>query len=84
MSETHTIVVRFPEGADPRYSYSCATEFQGGRVVAVDFDGNRLLIARELEEALDELLQLVETERPDWQHKEQEMARAALKKARGE
>ncbi len=53
MSE-HTIVVRFPEGATP--SYSAATEFQGGQVVAVDFDGNRLRIEQELQEALEELL----------------------------
>jgi len=54
MSQTHTIVVRFPEGIVPRYS--AATEFQGGQVVAVDFDGNRLAIAQELEEVLDKLL----------------------------
>lgn len=53
MSE-HTIVVRFPEGVQP--SYSAATEFQGGQVVAVDFDGNRLRIEQELQEALEELL----------------------------
>jgi len=50
----HTIVVRFPEGAQP--SYSVATEFQGGSVVAVDFDGNRLRHEQELQEALEELL----------------------------
>ncbi|MAP35683.1 MAG: hypothetical protein CME75_07920 [Halomonas sp.] len=51
----HTIVVRFPEGATP--SYSAATEFQGGQVVAVDFDGNRLRHEQELQEALEELLE---------------------------
>ena len=50
----HTIVVRFPEDAQP--SYSAATEFQGGQVVAVDFDGNRLKVAQELEEALEGIL----------------------------
>lgn len=50
----HTIVVRFPKGVQP--SYSVATEFQGGAVVAVDFDGNRLEVAQKLEEALEELL----------------------------
>ena len=54
MSQTHTIVVRFPEGIVPRYS--AATEFQGGQVVAIDFDGNRLTVAQELEEALEEML----------------------------
>ncbi len=53
MSQTHTIVVRFPEGIDPRYS--AATEFQGGQVVAVDFDGNRLDVCQDLEEALENL-----------------------------
>lgn len=48
----HTIVVRFPEGTKP--AYGAATEFQGGQVVAVDFDGNRLRIAEELEEALEQ------------------------------
>lgn len=54
----HTIVVRFPEGVQP--SYSAATEFQGGQVVAVDFDGNRLRIEQELQEALSELLEALE------------------------
>jgi len=54
MSQTHTIVVRYPEGARPEYCAQC--QFQGGRVVAVDFDGNRLAIAQELEEVLDKLL----------------------------
>lgn len=39
--------------------------------------------APELLEALEELLQLIEIERPDWQHTEQHRARAALAKARG-
>ncbi|WP_417329199.1 hypothetical protein [Halomonas cupida] len=50
MSQTHTIVVRFPEGIVPRYSAS--TQFQGGDVVAVSFAGNRMDIADELYEAL--------------------------------
>ena len=54
----HTIVVRFPEGATP--SYSAATEFQGGQVVAVDFDGNRLRHEQDLQAALEELLEEVE------------------------
>jgi|GEM_PF-2804067 len=51
MSE-HTIVVRFAEGANP--SYGANTEFQGGQVVAVDFDGNRLRVEQELADALDQ------------------------------
>ena len=53
----HTIVVRFPEGVQP--SYSVATKFQGGQVVAVDFDGNQLEIADQMEEALEGLLGIV-------------------------
>ena len=40
--------------------------------------------AHELYEALDNLLGMIENERPDWQYSEQEEARAALAKARGE
>jgi len=79
MSQTHTIVVRFPAGIVPRYS--AETEFQGGQVVAVDFDGNRLHACQELEEALDECLDLIETISPiegDITRK----ARAVLAKAR--
>ena len=39
--------------------------------------------APDLLEALEELLQLIEIERPDWQHTEQHRARAAIAKARG-
>lgn len=85
MSQEHTIVVRFADGVVPRYS--AVTEFQGGQVVAVDFDGNRLRIAQELEEALNLALEY-------WQDRQQryknrspvwvQVARAALAKARGE
>jgi hypothetical protein len=54
MSQTHTIVVAFPEGVVPRYS--AATEFQGGRVVAVNFGGDQLSVVQELEEALEVML----------------------------
>mgnify|MGYP000312102828 CR=1 FL=1 len=80
MSETHTIVVRFPEELNPRYS--AATAFYGGQVVAVSFDGNRLAVADELEEALDACLDLLEAISPvegDTTRK----ARAALARARG-
>ena len=40
--------------------------------------------APDLLEALEELLQLIEIERPDWQHTEQHRARAAIAKARGQ
>ena len=40
--------------------------------------------APELYEALENLLGMMESVRPDWQHAEQEGARAALAKARGE
>lgn len=54
----HTIVVRFPEGVQP--SYTVSTKFQGGQVMAVDFDGNRLRIENELQEALEELLEALD------------------------
>lgn len=91
MSQVHTIVVRFADGVVPRYS--AATEFQGGQVVAVDFDGNRLRIAQELEEALDELVAIQEccdeTGYVDGEgfvdvDASLEKARTALAKARGE
>ncbi|WIX34933.1 hypothetical protein QO259_09940 [Salinicola sp. JS01] len=50
----HTIVVRYPEDADP--SYPAGMKFQDGSVVAIDFDGNRLALCQELEEATQELL----------------------------
>lgn len=59
----HTIVVRFPEGVQP--SYSVATEFQGGSVVAVDFDGNVLKQAQELEDALEGVLTIVDGVSPE-------------------
>lgn len=54
MSEQHTIVVEFADGHTP--TYSAKTEVLGGRVVAVDFDGNRLAVAEELLQALQDLL----------------------------
>ena len=80
----HTIVVRFPEGAAP--AYSAATEFQGGQVVAVAFDGNRLTIEQELQDALDALLdQLSDSDDEGLlEHSAAVMqARAALDKAQG-
>jgi hypothetical protein len=53
MAQTHTIVVEFPEGASPRYNAS--TEFEGGRVVAVNFGGDQLARVQELEDALEAL-----------------------------
>ena len=38
MSETHTIVIKFPEGQSP--AYSAGTQILGGKVVAVDFSGD--------------------------------------------
>ncbi|WP_062359836.1 hypothetical protein [Vreelandella aquamarina] len=88
MSQTHTIVVRFPAGIVPRYS--AATEFQGGQVVAVDFDGNRLHVCQQLEEALEACLELIDTISPlegDVVRKTRaalELARSAPAKARGD
>ena len=83
MGQTHTIAVRFPEGVVPRYS--AATEFQGGQVVAVDFDGNRLTVAEELEETLAFIADLADGSPQS--HNMQLIARkakAALTKARRE
>ncbi|WP_313314612.1 hypothetical protein [Stutzerimonas nitrititolerans] len=52
-SAEHTLVVRYAAGEEP--SYSAATEILGGRLVAVDFDGNRLAVADRLLEALETL-----------------------------
>lgn len=84
MSQEHTIVVRFEYGIVPRYS--AATEFQGGQVVAVNFDGNRLSVSDELEEALEGLLSSLsfDDEEGLFEHAEPVMkARAALAKANG-
>lgn len=82
MSQTHTIVVQFPDGMSPEYSP--ATEIQGGRLVAVSFDGNRLTIEQELEEALRELVFLCEQELADPEDvTEMSRARAALARAQG-
>lgn len=84
MSQTHTIVVRFPEGIVPRYR--AATEFQGGHVVAIDFDGNRLTVAQELEEALEAMLEDGVWAGCDWIPSDgaKQRADAALARARGE
>lgn len=74
----HTIVVRFPEGVQP--SYSAATEFQSGSVVAVCFDGNQLDIADELEEALEGLLEIVSGLQPSDVQRLQAQARNVLHK----
>lgn len=78
----HTIVVRFPEGVAP--TYGAATEFQGGQVVAVDFDGNRLQVAQELEEALEGLLSITSSHlhMPSRMREAEARARAALANAR--
>lgn len=49
----HTLVVRYDEGVSP--TYSAATQVLGGRLVAVDYDGNRLEVCAELLEALETL-----------------------------
>ncbi len=62
MQHTHTLVVRYPEGEWP--AYSAGTTINGGELVAVDFDGNRLHVCQELEEALEECLELIDTISP--------------------
>jgi hypothetical protein len=80
MSDTHTIVVRFPAGIVPQYS--AATEFQGGQVTAVNFGGDQLAVAQELEEALEEIMRWWDGD--DGIDEQFIAARHALAKARGE
>lgn len=58
----------------------CSQEDANGR----NANASLIAAAPDLLEALEELLQLIEIERPDWQHTEQHLARAAIAKARGE
>ena len=83
MQHTHTLVVRYPEGECP--GYSADTKVNGGELVAVDFDGNRLHVCQELEEALDRMV--TQFGPIDWCDTEDareavELAIAALAKAR--
>lgn len=49
------------------------------RVSGMELENAMLKAQRkQLREALDDLLGLIENERPDWEHSEQHMARAAL------
>ena len=66
-----------------------AIDFNEDQEQVVDFvyeeaDARLIAAAPDLLEALEELLQLIEIERPDWLHTEQHRARAAIAKARGE
>lgn len=77
----HTIVVRFPEDVSP--SYHCGMEALGGQIVAVDFGGNRLQVAEELQSALEACLAFLEREAAwmDDAEPERQAARKALEKA---
>lgn len=77
---THTLVIEYPEGAGPRYH--AGMEILGGRLVAVDFGGNRLEVAEVLQEALESCLLFLEND-AEWMDAEPERraARAAIAKA---
>jgi len=81
MSVEHTIVVRY-EGQLPRYHASM--KFEGGEIVALAFDGNRLNAEEVLTEALENLLELAECAifNPD-AFEEIKAARAALDRTTG-
>lgn len=81
MSVEHTIVVKFEDGAELP-AYSATTQFMGGRVVAVNFHGNRLEVADELLEALEQSLRLIELISP-FEGDVTRKARAAIAKAGG-
>lgn len=51
--EAHTLVVEF-DGPAP--TYAAGDTVMGGRLVAVDFDGNRLAVAEQMLEALQAVL----------------------------
>ena len=50
----HTLVVEF-DGDGP--AYAAGDTVLGGRLVAVDFGGDRLAVAEELREALEEMFE---------------------------
>lgn len=51
MKQVHTLVVEFDDGKAP--TYAAGDEVHGGRLVAVDFGGDRLAVAAKLQEALE-------------------------------
>lgn len=64
----------------PAYGCNHPGDMSGDYLQAADASD----VMSRLAEALEELLQLTEIERPDWQHKEQERARAALENYRSQ
>ncbi|SDO71194.1 hypothetical protein SAMN04487957_11091 [Halomonas shengliensis] len=83
MIHTHTLVVRYPEGEWP--AYRADTKINGGELVAVDFDGNRLRVCQQLEEAL-ESIERIAVDGSATGHNRMviaEKARAALELAQG-
>lgn len=54
MAEQHTLVIEFEDGKAPRYA--AGDVIHGGRLVAVDFGGNRLEVAELLLDALQDMV----------------------------
>ena len=87
MSNYHGRIINIPsdvEGMSNPSRVIYKTGHRDARHTAAQIASEADGVIEELYEALDDLLQLIETERPDWQHKEQFRASAALAKARGE
>lgn len=83
MIHTHTLVVRYPEGEWP--AYRADTQINGGELVAVDFDGNRLHVCQQLEEALQKIEWVAESGNATGHNMKviAEKARAAIELAQG-
>lgn len=69
----HTLVVEF-DGPTP--TYAAGDRVLGGRLVAVDFDGDRLAVAEELLEALQAVVRVADRATVEF-----DMARTAIAKA---
>lgn len=52
--QQHTLVIEFEDGKAP--TYGAGDLIHGGRLIAVDFGGNRLEVAAKLQEALEHAL----------------------------
>lgn len=58
MAEMHTLVIEYEDGKAP--TYGAGDLVHGGRLVAVDFDGNRLEVAETMFKALQATIDFIE------------------------
>ena len=87
MSNYHGRIMNIPsdvEGMSNPSRVIYKTGHRDARHAAAEIAAEADELVEDLYEALDNLLGMIENERPDWRHSEQEEARAALAKARGE